>query len=160
VVARVELLALHAAEQRHLLRRLRVLGAGEDAARRDAAVDEPRVVRAAVERLRDGGHATPREVALEDRLDRAGVLRAGRAELAAVTVVDEPGVVRRRDHVGVDNHVDPAHVDPAHLLLGQLLGVVLRADQAVLLAAEPEEADLVLRLRARRSRPCASRRHR
>jgi len=142
VVARVVLLARDAAVDGDLFLRLGHLGAGEQAAARDAAVDEADVVGAAVERLRLRGHATPLEVALEDLLDRARALRAGRAELRAVAVIDEADVVRRRDHVGVDHHVDVVH-----LTLAEVRGVVLRADQPVLLATEPQEADLVLRMR-------------
>jgi hypothetical protein len=64
------------------------------------------------------------EVVLEDLLDGAGSLGTGGTELVAVAVVDQPDVVRRRDHVRVDHHVDP--VD---LVLRELRGVVLRADE-------------------------------
>ena len=70
VVARVELLAGGAAPDRLLLGGLDLLGAGEQATRRDAVVDERLVVAAAVERGVVVGLADQRVVRLEEVLDR------------------------------------------------------------------------------------------
>ena len=73
--------------------RLDVLGAGEDAAGRDAGRGERVVVRAPVERDRLVGQALAVPEVLEHLLDHARAVRAGEALLVAVAVVDEPRVV-------------------------------------------------------------------
>ncbi len=70
VVARVVLLTRGAAEDRGLLRRLELLGPGEEAAGRDARGDERAVVRAPVEVRRQVRDPLAGEVVEEDLLDR------------------------------------------------------------------------------------------
>ncbi len=144
VVARVQLLAGRAAVDRLLLRRLGLLRAGKNAARRDTQVGESDVIRAAVERdlLRREPLRGP-EVG-EDPLDLARTGRAGRIALdRAVAVVDEAGEVGRGDHVEVEHDHDLRD-----LLRRQVLGVVGRADEPVLLAAPPGEPDFLTRVEA------------
>ena len=76
-------------------------GAREQAARRDADVDEGVVVRASVERRRLAGEALRVEVVNEYVFDDAGARRAERGGVGGVAVVDEPDVVRGADHVEV-----------------------------------------------------------
>src|SRR5262249_15796858 len=75
VVAAVVRLAGLAAVDGGLLGRLELLGAGVQAAGRDAVVDEGPVVRAPVEGARRGLQAVPPVVVEEDLLDRARARR-------------------------------------------------------------------------------------
>ena len=82
VVARVVRLPGRAAVDRGLLCRLDPLGAGEQAARRDAGVDERPVVRSAVERRRLRREPLAREVVEEEPLDLGRRLQAPRPRAA------------------------------------------------------------------------------
>ena len=106
-------------------------------------VGEADVVGPTVERPTRALEALRAEPVVEDLLDLARALRPGGVARGgvAVAVVDPADVVGRREHVVVEHHVDL--VD---LALAEVLGVVGRADQAVLLGAEPHEADLVAEL--------------
>src|SRR3954451_5149757 len=104
VVARVVPRARGAAVPLLLLGGLDALGAGVDAARGDAAVVEPGVVGAVVERALDGRAALRAEPVVEDVLDLARALRAGRVldallGVVAVAVIDAENVIRRAQHV-------------------------------------------------------------
>src|SRR4051794_21984586 len=145
VVARVQPGARGPAVDGFLLGRLDLLGAGEDAAGRDPAQREADVVGAAVEGAALGLHALRLEPLVEDVLDATGAGRAGGVRrrwvlrrVVAVAVIDAADVVRRREHVVVEHHVDLLGLGVA-----QRLGVVGGADQAVLLGAPPGEADLL-----------------
>ena len=85
------------------------------------------------------------EPLVEDVLDAAGAGRAGRVRhgrilgrIVAVTVVDAADVVRGGEHVVVEHHVDLLD-----LRVAEVLGVVARADETVLLGAEPHEPHLL-----------------
>ena len=103
VVARVERAPRRCRRRRGLLRRLVVLGAGEQAAGRDAGVDERR--RSPSGRRRRSARGQPLRARSSPRR-RPRSRRAGRARSApkgrAVAVVDEADVVRRADHVEVE----------------------------------------------------------
>ena len=110
-----------------------------------SAVDERPVVGAAVEGRRLRRQALVGEVVEEELLDlvraRRRPDRRGGGEVGRVAVVDEAHEVRRADHVEVEHRRD---LRP--LLRRQRGDVVLGAEQARLLGAEPDEADLVLRV--------------
>ncbi|GJD00535.1 hypothetical protein ColKHC_09360 [Colletotrichum higginsianum] len=130
-----------AAEERGLGLGLDALGAREEAAGRDAVLDEGGVVGAAVEL---GGHvaaALGLEELLKVLLDDVGARGAREVEGAAVAVVDGQDGVRAGDHVEVE-----VGADLGDLLVGavELLDVEVRPELAVLLGAPETEADGVL----------------
>jgi hypothetical protein len=86
-----------AAEQLGLFLGLGHLGAGEQAARRDAVLDEGRVVGAAAEGGGYGGGVFALEEVFEVALEDVGACWAGQVERLAVAVVDAVDVVGAGD---------------------------------------------------------------
>ncbi|TKW49500.1 hypothetical protein CTA1_1340 [Colletotrichum tanaceti] len=106
-------------------------GAGEDAGGGDAELEEADVVGAGAEAAERGGLALGGDVVVE-----------GLGAEPVARVVAEVDVVDRVD--GADHVVVPVEADGVGLGLGQVGGVVEGADEAALLGAPPDEADLVL----------------
>jgi hypothetical protein len=122
-----------------LLLRLDDLSASEETTRSDPAIQETGVIAAAAEVRRDGVEAVGREEVLEEdfRLGAAG--GAGLVVGASVAVVDSENVVGRGDHVEVE-----VQADRGGLFGGEVLGVVVAAQQAEFFAGPEAEADGVV----------------
>ena len=95
------------AKQGHLLRRLDTLGAREDAASRNARVQEWTIITSSIELL---GHVLQarviREVILEQFLCLGGAWGTGEVEAGAVAIVDAVLVIGGGNHVEVEIEAD------------------------------------------------------
>jgi hypothetical protein len=115
---------------------LDLLGAREQAARRDADVQEGPVVGAAVELGGLRGQALALKVLLEEGLCLGGSRGAAQVKGGPIAVVDGELVVGRGDHVEVEVQADLVEV-----LGAGLVDVVFGAQQAKLLGGPPGETD-------------------
>lgn len=115
------------------------LGASEQTARGDTTVKETGVVAAAAEVGGDRVEAVLSEKVLEESLRLCAASRAGLVESAAITVVDAENVVGRGDHVEVK-----VQADLGCLLLGEILCVIIAAEQAELLCSPEGDTDRVV----------------
>jgi hypothetical protein len=115
------------------------LGASEQTARSDAAVKEASVITAAAEVGGNGVLAIGGEELLEEDLGLTGSRWAGLVECTSVTVVDTEDIVGRSDHVEVE-----VQANLGSLFSGEVLGVVVAAEQAELLSGPESETDGVV----------------
>ena len=128
------------AKQRHFLLCLDVLGAREQAASRNARVQERAIVTSPIERL---GHILQArvvgEVILEQLLCLGGARGTGEVEAGAVAVVDAVVVIGGGNHVEVEVEADLG-------LLGVREGgdVEGGAEETEFLGCDPDEADGVV----------------
>jgi hypothetical protein len=122
-----------------LLLRLDDFSTGEKTTRSDPAVQETGVIAAAAEVRRDGVEAVGREEVLEEDFGLCAAGGAGLVVGASVAVVDAEDVVGRGDHVEVE-----VQADRCGLFGGEVLGVVVAAQQAEFFACPEAEADGVV----------------
>jgi hypothetical protein len=115
------------------------LSTSEETARSDAAVQETGVVAAAAEVRGDGVEAVGGEEVLEEDFGFGAAGGAGLVVGASVAVVDSEDVVGGGDHVEVE-----VQADRGGFFGGEVLGVVVAAQQAELLAGPEAEADGVV----------------
>ena len=128
-----------AAEEFELLLSLDDFSTSEETARSDSAVQETGVVAAAAEVRGDGVEAVGREEVLEEDFRLSATGGAGLVVSASVAIVDSEDVVGGGDHVEVE-----VKADRGGLFGGEVLGVVVAAEQAEFLAGPEAEADGVV----------------
>lgn len=128
-----------AAEELSLFLGLDDLSAGEETTRCNTKVEETSIITAAAEISRDGVETIGSEEVLEEHLSLAAAGGTGLVEGASIAVVDAQDVVRRGDHVEVE-----VQADLGGLFCGEVLGVVVRAEQAELLGGPEADADGVV----------------
>ena len=127
------------AKELELLLRLDDFGTSEQTARSDSAVQETGVVAAAAEVRGDAVEVVGGEEVFEEALCFGAAGGAGLVVSAAVAVVDSQDVVGRGDHVEVE-----VEADRGCFFGGQVLGVVVAAQQAEFFARPEAEADCVV----------------
>jgi hypothetical protein len=128
-----------AAEELSLFSSLDDLSTSEKTTRGDAKVEETSVVATPGEVSGDRVETVGREELLEEDLSLATASGTGLVESTSVTVVDAENVVGRGDHVEVE-----VQADLGGLFGGEVLGVVVRAEQTELLGGPEADADGVV----------------
>jgi hypothetical protein len=128
-----------ATEELGLLLGLDDFGASEQTAGSDAAVKEASVITAATEVGGDRVLAIGGEELLKEDLSLSTARWAGLVESTSVAIVDAENVVGRSDHVEVE-----VQADLGSLFSGELIGVVIAAEQAELLSGPESETDGVV----------------
>ena len=145
MIVRIVLLTDRAAEHFGLLGGLRAVCAGEQAAGRNAVVDERLVVRAPGEVRADVRLVVLSEVVGEDLLELGRAL--GDVDIIGDRNVGPIGVERADDEVVRTDHVE-VHIglDLAQLGLAEAFDVFRRADETDLFGTPPAEADGIIDL--------------
>jgi len=128
-----------ATEELELLLRLDDLGSGKETTGRDAAVKETGVIAAAAEVSGHRVEAVSSEEVLEEDFRLCATGWAGLIVGASVAVVDSEDVVGRGDHVEIE-----VQADRGGLFGGEVLGVVVAAEQAELFTSPEAETDGVV----------------
>ena len=128
-----------AAEELSLFLSLDDLSTSEETTRSNTEVEETSIITAAAEISRDGVETIGSEEVLEEHLSLAAAGGTGLVEGASIAVVDAQDVVGRGDHVEVE-----VQADLGGLFGGEVLGVVVRAEQAELLGGPEADADGVV----------------
>jgi hypothetical protein len=128
-----------ATKEFELLLSLDDLSTSEQTTRSDTAVQETSVIAAAAEVGRDGVEAVGGEEVLEEDFGFGTASGAGLVVGASVTVVDSEDVVGGGDHVEVE-----VQADCGGLFGGEVLGVVVAAEQAEFFSCPEAEADGVV----------------
>ena len=128
-----------AAEEFELLLSLDDFSTSEETARSDSTIEETGVIAAATEVRGDRVEAVGREEVLEEDFRLSATGGTGLVVSASVAVVDSEDVVGGGDHVEVE-----VQADRGGLFGGEVLGVVVAAEQAEFLAGPEAEADGVV----------------
>ena len=128
-----------AAEELSLLLGLDDFSTGEEATRGNTEVEETSIITATAEIRWHRVKTILSEEVLEESLRLRAAGGAGHVEGAAVAVVDAQDVVGRGDHVEVE-----VQADLGGLFGGEVLGVVVGAEQAELLGGPEADADGVV----------------
>lgn len=128
-----------AAEELSLLLGLDDFSTGEETTRGNTEVEETSIITATAEVRGHRVKTILSEEVLEESLSLRAAGGAGLVESAAVAVVDAQDVVGRGDHVEVE-----VQADLGGLFGGEVLGVVVGAEQAELLGGPEADADGVV----------------